>query len=377
MSETAKPSGSKRVRRVHRELPLYRQQVDELQLKVKRLKLQKTSPNVQHNWTDQIRTTSSSTCSSVWNDIAEGQLKERLRAEQQNEELKMSYSQLIEFSDGLQKFFQRCENSKQELCEKIKNKPQSQYWDLITKADDEIFSEQLTMVVRMYLELQQRWKQSQSPSRRISFGWDLSLGEEVIKFDPNVKVGIVFEARSGTVLPFKLDVAVEAFWKLFGCMQQDVSCISHSDISTDSLVRSFSLKMDFEGFFSRASGKYTCRKFVTETEVMLVWIECADLLEFGGAQFHGMQYLKRGYVKLRRVLRQGPGEQSTSTVVEAFSETSPVFQEGTDNQAAQTQDLIKAVKRSYSRVNNVFCQTMSNFLLEEDWKATVGGDRVD
>ncbi|ETP11643.1 hypothetical protein F441_12865, partial [Phytophthora nicotianae CJ01A1] len=52
--------------------------------------------------------------------------------------------------------------------------------------------------------------------KSIHFGLDLTLGQEVIKLDPNIKVGMRFESRSRTVLPFTLDVAVKAFWKFFG-----------------------------------------------------------------------------------------------------------------------------------------------------------------
>ncbi|KAG7377019.1 hypothetical protein PHYPSEUDO_012326 [Phytophthora pseudosyringae] len=330
-------SGKKCVRRIQLELPFYGQQVAELELKLKRVELQKLPGNTSRvhfsRDEDQMDT------DSVWNGITERQLKKRLRAKQQNEGLQTSYKELVGFSTELQTLLRRSEDSKQELIERIQWTPRHWFRNLTTEADEDIFSEQLTIVARLCLKLQQH--SYQTPDRSIHLGWDLSLGEKVVTFDPSIKAGVVLESRSGTALLFTLD--------------------------TGSLVRSFSLHTNFEGFFSQLVGKYTCRKFVTENEVTLMWVELADVEEFGGAKFTGMQYLKQGYLKLRKV---PPGQQSTSTVAEAYSKNIPVFQDDIIKQEEQTQDLIRAVKRLYGNVNKVFCQTMSNMLLEEDWKAS-------
>ncbi|KAJ8542381.1 hypothetical protein ON010_g12432 [Phytophthora cinnamomi] len=287
----AKPKGKKRVRRIQLELPT--------QISEKRI--------------DQNRV------AVLWDDIAERQLKERLREEH---------------TSGLGLDFYS------------------------------------------YRKLQQR-EQDESPNRTIHFRWDLSLGQEVVKPDPSAKVGIIFEARSGTVLPFKLEVVIEASWKFLGHGEGQQCIVPNSDQQANTLVRSFSIETDFEGFFSEVVGKYTCRKHVMDDEVVIVWVECADVLEFAGAKFDGMQYMKRGYLKLKRILREGPGEQSTSTVPETYSKTTPVLREGATDPALQMQELVWAVKRSHNKVNKVFCETLSGLLLEEDWRATVGQDEVN
>ncbi|KAL3670607.1 hypothetical protein V7S43_003799 [Phytophthora oleae] len=359
-STRAKWSGKKRVRRIQLELTLFRSQVEELELKRKRLKLQQASGN-SPALLDDIGTT------SVWNAIAERQLRERLRAEKHTTELQASYKGLVDFSTDIQKLLRRSEDSKKELAERVKQEPRFRFQKLTTEADDEIFSEQLTIVSRLYLGLQQQWKWPQTPSSSLHFGLDLSLGEEVVKVDPYVKAGIVLEARSGAILPFTLDVVVMAFWEFLGTY----NCIDDTDCSTDFLARSFSLSTNFEGSFSQPAGKYTCRKFATENEATLVWVERADVEEFGGTKFSGMQYLKRGYLKLRIAPREGPGRKSAVTTVETYTETTPIFRDDISNQEEQLQDLVKAVKRSYKTVNAVFCQNMTNILVEEDWKATM------
>lgn len=243
-------------------------------------------------------------------------------------------------------------------------KPHHRFQKLTAEADEEVFSEQLTIVSRLYLELQQL---RETPNRSLHFELDLCLGEEVVKIDPNVKAGLILEARTGTILPFTLDVVVEAFWKLFRFTHNGVE---DTDYSADSLARSFSLSTDLEGLFSQLIGKLTCRKFATENEITFVFVERADVKEFAGAKFSGMQYLKRGYLKLKKVPREGPGYKSTATIAELFSETTPIFRDDIINQEKQTQDLVNAVKRSYKTVNAAFCQAISNLLIEEDWKAT-------
>ncbi|ETK81937.1 hypothetical protein L915_12605 [Phytophthora nicotianae] len=215
--------------------------------------------------------------------------------------------------------------------------------------------------------------------KSIHFGLDLTLGQEVIKLDPNIKVGMRFESRSRTVLPFTLDVAVKAFWKFFGYSHGNMRSLGDTEylLQTNLLSRSFAIHTNFQDYFSQLVGKYTCRKIATEDEVTLVWVECTDVEEFGGSKFKGMQYLKRGYVKLRKIPREGPGIEITSTILETYSETTPAFREDIDDQAVRVQirDLVNSIKRSYSRVNRVFCQTISNLLIEEDWKTTIDSDK--
>lgn len=93
-----------------------------------------------------------------------------------------------------------------------------------------------------------------------------------------------------------------------------------------------------------------------------------------GVQFYGLQYHKKGFIKMHRVERQGPGQQSTSTVVEAYFETIPVFHESVSEsgKAQQTQALINSVRQCNAQVNAAFCRALGKLLLDADWKATFG-----
>jgi uncharacterized membrane-anchored protein YhcB (DUF1043 family) len=143
------------------------------------------------------------------------------------------------------------------------------------------------------------------------------------------------------------------------------------------VARSFKIRTDFEGFTSEARGKYTARRYLDEDgSVVIICAGSEDIHEFDGVAFSGIQMHRRGFVKLRPVRRQGPGQQSTSTVVEASFESIPVFLDSVVDKAQQTQQLLDGIDRSYSKVDKLFCQRMGALLLEEDWKATFGRERA-
>ncbi|GMF36486.1 unnamed protein product [Phytophthora fragariaefolia] len=114
-ANATKPRGRKRVRRIQVELAFFRDQARELELKLKRLKLQSKSstvkpglpspPSVQNlvqnrSGVDQI---------SVWNGTAERQFKERLRVERQQQQLKQTHAELLDVSLELQKLLRKCD----------------------------------------------------------------------------------------------------------------------------------------------------------------------------------------------------------------------------------------------------------------------------
>jgi RNase H-fold protein (predicted Holliday junction resolvase) len=97
-----KPPRKKRVRRIQIELAFYRRQVQELELRLKRLKLLKEQQpfNTTLCFNDEDGT-------SVWNGIAERQLKERLRAQKQQKELVDSQAELIKLETDLRKLLEK------------------------------------------------------------------------------------------------------------------------------------------------------------------------------------------------------------------------------------------------------------------------------
>ncbi|KAG6582980.1 uncharacterized protein IUM83_06173 [Phytophthora cinnamomi] len=383
-ASATKPRDRKRVRRMQVELPFFRHQVHELEFKLKRLKLQRVSPVAGSVKTELhsprsvqilVQKGSAADQNSVWNGIAERQLKERLRAEQQQQQLKQTHVELLGLSVELQTLLRKCDEHQHEVVERVGAGVQShRYWDCKKDLPEDIFADQLSTVARMRLQMQM-----QSPSRALYPGSGLSLGPEMVRWDPSIKAGFKLELQGGTVLPFGLEVAADAYWRFFGHAWETRVARDESDLSTDTIARSFNVQADFEGFTSKVAGKYTARRYVDEDgTVVVAWASVGDIQEFDDISFHGFQIHKKGYFKFRRVPRQGPGSHSTSTVVEASLETIPVFHESVTSadKAQQTRTFLSALDKSFVKVDKVFCQRMGALLVELDCRASFGREAM-
>ncbi|ETP39765.1 hypothetical protein F442_12797 [Phytophthora nicotianae P10297] len=376
----------KRVRRIQAELPLYRQQVHDLELQLTRYKLKSTKTAQLKSEDGRCNTQNGG--GSLWNEVAERQLKERLRAERQQAELKESYNEFIQCSTELRKLLTRAEESKRELMQCVQISERHKFWDLSIDSA-EIFSDQLVQITRLYLEAQQR----QSPSWSVHFGSQLSGGRDVPKLDPTVKAGVILEARCSVVLPFDLKVATDAYWRFFRFDHSSqhfanqaparsvnliffiplmVAELTHSYNQTNLFARSFALRTEVEGYSSETEGRYTCRKYVGEDDATLVWSGMWNILKLGHVRFDRMQLHKQGFIKLRRLSQHGAAQTSTSTLVETSFETIPVFHNSVRDYKEQTKVLITSLSQSHDTIDDYFCRLMSDILLEEDWKSTFG-----
>ncbi|KAF1783810.1 hypothetical protein GQ600_25797 [Phytophthora cactorum] len=283
-----KPRGKKRVR--------------DLELKLKRLKLQNSSvvgvtkselkpPPLEQNL---VRREADQ--NSVWNGFAERQLKERLR----------THTDFVNMSMELQKLLEKWNENQQDVAERVELKQQQQqrFRDFKTDPEDEIYADQLALVTRMRLQTQK-----QSPSRTLYLSSGLSMGAEILKRDPSVKAGFILELQYGTMLPFGLEVAAHAFWWFFGCgygMQRMDR--NEGDLSTGTIAREFKIQTNFEDFRTKVGGN-------------------GDVEEVNGVKFNDTHLHKQGCIKLRSVPRQGLGQESTSTVLEGSFKTIPLFRE--------------------------------------------------
>ncbi|KAG3015487.1 hypothetical protein PC120_g12123 [Phytophthora cactorum] len=257
--------------------------------------------------------------------------------------------------------------SKQELQQRVRANPNHKFWDFSMEAVDEIFSEQLVTIAKLHLEAQQR----QSPSWSVHLVSELSMGRDIAKLDASVKAGVVLEARCGVVLPFQLEVATDAYWRFFRFDHSGKHFADQAPAqSTNLFAQSFAVRTVLKGYTSETEGKYTCRKYVGEDEVTLVWSGMWNILSFGGVRFDGMQLHKQGFIKLRRVSKHGAGLSSTSTLVETSFETIPVFHDSVCDFEEQIKILITSLNQSHATMNDHFCHLMSDLLLEEDWKST-------
>ncbi|KAK1946338.1 hypothetical protein P3T76_001891 [Phytophthora citrophthora] len=196
----------------------------------------------------------------------------------------------------------------------------------------------------------------------------LGLQEEPSGGDLRRSVGHCDEV--GSTLPFALNVAADAYWRFFGC-GYGMQSRHEADVSTSTIARAFKIRTDSEGFTSKVTGKYSARRYVdSDGSIVIVWTGSGDVEEIGDVTFNGVQVHKRGWIKLRRVPRQGANQQSTSTVVEASFETIPMLHDSIENKKQEAQKFLDVVAKSYHILDKLFCNRMGSLLVEEDWKAT-------
>ncbi|KAG3015486.1 hypothetical protein PC128_g9028 [Phytophthora cactorum] len=374
-SDPVKPK-PKRVRREKLELAYLRDLVGELEskrtlLRSKRLNQLKTGCHDSGIAAASLVSRSNSEIPSTWMGLAALQLRDRSLAVERNQKLRCSIRGYIELVSKLQQLFHKQIPQKDALAESASSARDKhhKFWDLSANADEEIFTDQLATVARLRLELQQRG--CEVPATALSLNWGLSRGHMMVKQDENK--GAVLEMHCGTTVPFKLEVAARAYWRFF-CLEHGERSLGDSGakLSNGTIARSFSLRLEFEGLVSEVTGKYTCQTNMEEDKITIVWVEHADVFEFGGIKFNGLQYQKRASMTLRRVPREGRGNESTSTVVETYFQTVPVFHDCVADKLQQTRAFIDSAHRSHSKLDKIVCQHMSNLLLEEDWKATFG-----
>ncbi|KAF1779678.1 hypothetical protein GQ600_25352 [Phytophthora cactorum] len=267
--------------------------------------------------------------------LAALQLRDRSLAVERNQKLRCSIRGYIELVSKLQQLFHKQIPQKDALAESA-----SSARDKHHKSTSDCG--------KTSTELQQRGYEV--PATALSLNWGLSRGHMMVKQDENK--GAVLEMHCGTTVPFKLEVAARAYWRFFA-----------SNMERDLSGQRFSVGGDRQVHLPKNMEEDRSRSW---------WVEHADVFEFGGIKFNGLQYQKRASMTLRRVPREGRGNESTSTVVETYFQTVPVFHDCVADKLQQTRAFIDSAHRSHRKLDKIVCQHMSNLLLEEDWKATFG-----
>ncbi|OWZ15559.1 hypothetical protein PHMEG_00010776 [Phytophthora megakarya] len=180
------------------------------------------------------------------------------------------------------------------------------YWDLGADDEEGIFADLLALVVRTRLELQRR--HVEDPRSLLSFAtWGITMGEPHLKTDNANR--LLLETHGCSLLPFKVETAVAACWRMFS--------LSHmkdlATFSNDVLARSFTCSSSHFGRQIDVRGKHTCRKY-----------------------------------------------------------TLPRFRYGHSDQNQRAREVIDWVSRSHHMVHDWYRQKLSEILVEEDWKAFCG-----
>ncbi|KUF93081.1 hypothetical protein AM587_10007685 [Phytophthora nicotianae] len=317
----------KRVRRQQVELKNLRELAGKLehrleQLKKRRLASTQTA-NGLINGNFSCGSSHSAKCGpvSVWEDIADRQFKERARVEKQNEQLKAILRTQTSTAQALQIKAQKALGDK-ELIGLTMMQLQDEgprYWDLGSADEEGIYADLLTLVVKTHLKLQQR--QVEDPRTVQSFAtWGISVGE------PQTE-------------------------------------------KSDVVARSFSCSSMHLGRQVNIRGKHTCRKYVDEDGC--VTIVYAGRTGFGELDMtcQEVQLQKTGWIRVRPESPSEGSDQLSSVVVEMHSETLPRFRNGNTGKEKLARKVIDWARSSHNMANDWYRQTLSEILVEEDWKA--------
>ncbi|KAG7395770.1 hypothetical protein PHYBOEH_003205 [Phytophthora boehmeriae] len=345
----------KRVRREVRELRHLRDQTRKLELRLEQLK-----KRVPADYQQGVPRGVMSSAPSLWSNIAERQLWERMRTEEVQRTLRAACSEQAKFAAELKKLLKACTPTKN-ITALTELKPAA----LSDEDCAGIYAEQLTLIAKVFAQLQQ--SQLVRPKLLLS---DMTTGVEVVKKSPIGNTGIVFEMHCTTTVPFDVRVAGNAYWRMSVCeaYQRQGSRVQEMDTGSTLLSTSFALNVRCDDFTANVHGHQTCRRYSSDDTEVIVWVGYANPVEFNGARFYGVQCKKTGWIKLQR------GSDQSSTTVEMYSEMTPVFAEGSTDQQAQICTLVDAMGNAHKKTNDIYCSIMRELLLEEDWKATVEGE---
>ncbi|POM68712.1 Hypothetical protein PHPALM_15093, partial [Phytophthora palmivora] len=325
----AKPK-KKRVRRQKLELEYLRKLVVNLEGQMSELKAK------QPNGCNQAEVKFKG--SSTWKGIAERQLKERVRVEEKNQQLRSSLEGQLKLAMKLESLLRkrpRDEESWQEiskLAEAKRFKP-----SVYAATDDEIFADQLAHVLRAHLDVDRVFGGREFSDPRASF-CDLHVMN-----DPHSDTGVAFVKKASSMMPFDIQVTERAFWRALAIEgTKGDRYFLDERVTTDSLISSsYGLNFKPGQFQANVLGKQTYRKYTGDGYVMIMWKWVVDPIEVNGTKFCGVRCHETGWIMLR-------GDDIA-------------------NQDLQVGALTDFVVNLHDTITEVCSKMISKVLVEEDW----------
>ncbi|KAG1712916.1 hypothetical protein DVH05_000648 [Phytophthora capsici] len=364
----------KRVRRQQVELKYLRELAGKLEHRLEQLKNRRPNGQSKGNGSRRAQHNIQSGPSPVWESIADRQFKERSRVEKQNKDLKLMLHAQTNTAQCLQAKAQRALGDK-ELIGLTMMQLQTEgprYWDLGSGDEEGIFADLLTLVAKTHLQLKQL--QVEDPRNALSFAtWGVSMGEPHLRTDN--EVGLVLETHGRSLLPFDVKTTAAAYWKMFSLSPANHKVIFHdrSAVHDDMVARSFTCSSTRFGCPVNVRGKHTCRKYIGDDGCITIVFAGRTGPAEALAPCQEVQLQKTGWIKVCQYRSDDP-DQKLSAVVEMHTETLPRFRHGNTGQEQRAREVIDWAIKSHHQINDWCRQTLSEILVEEDWKAFRGGE---
>lgn len=302
---------------------------------------------------------------SVWENVAERQYKERLRAEQQNKKLKTMLEGQIKLATSLEKILKKRPNMEVLYPDTEPTKTvTAQRVITYNESDECVFAKQLAAVNAAY---------PRTDDVMAASGFFTS-GET--RHDFRVKDvpdddGVIMEFMATSTVPYDVPIAGNALWRFMSDVAIKKHCYFEEIIeSTDDTVsRSFGVRKVEDGKDVDLRGKHTLRKFVEVERVVLVWTSLMEPIQLADAHVHGLRFDDIGWL----VAEPAP-ELPGATVIKAFGTLMPLPLDDADDDEQHDPRigvLTDFVIHSHESNAALCLQLMNDLLVEEEWKAAL------
>ncbi|KAL3670599.1 hypothetical protein V7S43_003791 [Phytophthora oleae] len=362
------PPKKKRIRRQKLELEYLRELVGKLEQQMAQLKTRKDEE------LDHFVTVKSEVKGpSIWKGIAERQQKERARAEEKNQKLRVSLEGQLKLATRLERLLRKRPRD-EEVVELAGFKRYKPLVDdtAVAPSDDEIFADQLAHVERAHLAVAEIFGSPDFEDRAALF-CDLHVMN-----DPESDTGVGFVTKASSMLPFDVQVTERAFWRAFAEEgPKNNSYFNEERLSTKNVVaRSYALNFDAGLFRTNVRGKQTYRKYVDNGCVMIMWKSLTEPIEINDIKLSGLRCNQTGWIVLRGInLPSNDGQPGCidtsktmmSTSLQSYCKMTLELQDDIADQELQVGALTNFVVNSHDAITDVCGKIINQVLVEEDW----------
>ncbi|KAL4116944.1 hypothetical protein PRIC2_012395 [Phytophthora ramorum] len=289
----------------------------------------------------------------MWQHIAESQLKERMRAQTRNQELR-------------EQLKAECELGRQMMI-LLHRRPMSQHsaalqdlhgrHSIPIKSPNDIFEDQVVQAENALLDMD---RVLQRPAFK---DMNACFVNTSITTNKNAKA---FVMESNMILPFASQVAANAVWKVLTTDKMKKHCYEHRVVHKSDTVVSQDFGIHFITDVSDADFrcKYTICRFNDAGRVVVVWVAMYEPIELNELQYSGIRCQQLGWVEFKDSRSAG----ASSTRTRSYSRLTFDVNDDTQKKELQVRSLFNLAQPIHEKVASLCSSMLEKALIEEDWK---------
>ncbi|GMF57548.1 unnamed protein product [Phytophthora fragariaefolia] len=217
----------------------------------------------------------------VWQELAERQLKEKLRVLNRNRELREQLQAQYDLGRQLIALLHRQPNPK------VSSTP----LPIFVKDDDGVVKKHLSRAEDALAEIT---RVLQGPAYRDPTA---CFVDAHLKTSP---CSNAFVMESNMTLPFAVHVTANAIWKVMGTDKLKNKCYKHRVVykSKSVLSQAFAIHFITDAIDADFECKYTIRRFDGDGRVVVVWVSELDPIRINTEQYHNIRCHQIGWIEL-------------------------------------------------------------------------------